>query len=155
MAGRTHIAEYGEPACAVGGCLRPAGFATEHVGHGPCRRHDSRPNVPAPEPRRSVPTAVEAVAAVRERRATHGPYSRSPLGLVGLLLPAARKAGYDFPQAWRLATDLALSNLADRRVEEWADVLASTEQAWADAYVGQRSPLAGLDAEVAFAHLPA
>ncbi len=60
----------------------------------------------------------------------------------------ARRAGFSFEDAWRVATVTALHHMSDRRASEWWDALSATERAWADAYLNARSPLALLPREV-------
>jgi hypothetical protein len=84
----------------------------------------------------------ENVAPARLRG--DGRPSPDPTALIGVLLGSARRAGFPFADAWKLATSTALAYMSDARTERWADVLASTRHAWADAYDGHPSPLAAL-----------
>ncbi len=65
-----------------------------------------------------------------------------------VLTLAARRAGFSFEEAWTVATVTALHFMADQHADEWADVLNSTERAWADAYACRGSRLAELQREV-------
>lgn len=141
MPGRTHCAAPGEPACGVDGCERPAGFATDTPGSGPCRRHSAATaRTLSPSPVENGP--VVACRAPERRLRGPGHPTRDPLALVRVLTLAARCAGFTFEEAWTVATVTALHYMSDRRAEEWWDVLSSTERAWADAYLDRRSPLA-------------
>lgn len=174
MPGRKHVAAPGEAMCGVHGCTRPAGFATQTPGSGPCRRHSggyarteprpepiSPPLLPEPGVFDAVPTPEEALIAVKaarlanaRRRDPNGVPSSDPLAIIGILLASGLRSGFTFGEAWTLATDIALDFMNDRRAHDWAEVLASTEQAWSDAYHGKKSPLAALDPDAALAHLP-
>ena len=147
MPGRTHRAAPGEPACGVDGCERPAGFATDTPGSGPCLRHSaaiSRTRPPSPVGK----GPAEPCRAPERRLRGPGQPTPDPLALVRVLTLAGRSAGFTFEEAWRVATVTALHYMSDRRAEEWWDVLSSTERAWADAYVDRRSPLALMPREV-------
>lgn len=147
MAGRTHRAKPGEAACGVGGCERPAGFATATPGSGPCLRHAA---ATARTREATTPTGGprNACRAVDARLRGPGRPTPDPLALVGVLTLTARRAGFTFEEAWTVATVTVLHYMSDRRAEEWWDVLSSTERAWADAYVDARSPLALLPREI-------
>jgi hypothetical protein len=126
VAGRRHVAKPGEPACGVDGCERPAGFATETPGSGPCLRHSAASS-------RTRPGASEenrpgrACRAPERRLRGPGQPTRDPLALIRVLTLAARNAGFTFEEAWTVATVTALHYMSDRRAEEWWDVLTATE----------------------------
>jgi hypothetical protein len=67
---------------------------------------------------------------------------------VRVLVVSAWRAGFTFEEAWRLALEAALSYMPDKKADDWWDVLWSTRQAWADAYLDRRSPLSILPREV-------
>jgi hypothetical protein len=134
--------------CGVEGCERPAGFATDHSGYGPCRRHGGHATPGFASSRARPATATLGAAETDEELAPalrgEGRPSPDPTALMGVLLSSARRAGFPFADAWKLATSAALSYMSERRAEQWADVLASTRHAWADAYEGRPSGLASL-----------
>ncbi|MCW2643962.1 MAG: hypothetical protein JWP07_71 [Pseudonocardiales bacterium] len=110
----------------------PAGFATSHVGLGPCLRHggaDWTPN--RPRGARTPP------GWKREGE-------RSPLATILRLLAAAKRAAQPFPLAWADALYDALDGLEDRDFSECAGVLLATSRAWMDAYDDRRSKLTEL-----------
>lgn len=92
-----------------------------------------------------VPTEPPGVRPPGPRRLRgDGRPTPEPLILTRVLLLAARRAGFDFDTAWDIATSAALSYRSDRDAAGWWDVLASTRDAWAEAYAGERSDLAAL-----------
>lgn len=161
MPGRTHLAEPGQPACGVEGCARPAGFATDTPGTGPCRRH-LRPVANRPRPARGTvlspvrslggPNLAERtdprLAVVEGRLRGPGRAAPNPLALIGVIVAAGRTAGFSFEQSWEVAAVTALAYMTDQRARDWWDVLDATRFAWADAYHHRRSPLQALPREV-------
>lgn len=159
MAGRTHIAAPGEPACGVDGCERPAGFATATPGAGPCLRHSGHAPKPeaalkletprlAADPEVTMRTREARRAVARSRLRGAGRPTSDVFALVRVLLLSAQRAGFPFEEAWRLALAAALTYMPDKKADDWWDVLWSTRQAWADAYLDPRSPLSVLPREV-------
>lgn len=84
-----------------------------------------------------------ALAAPRRGRPTSDVFA-----LVRVLLLSARRAGFTFEEAWRLAVSAALSCMSDARADHWWEVLWSTRAAWEAATSTRRSPLAVLPREV-------
>jgi hypothetical protein len=147
VAGRTHRAKPGEAACGVDGCERPAGFATDNPGAGPCLRHSNgSARIRPATPTRRGP--AEPVSGLEKRLRGPGRPTPDPLALVRVLMLGARRAGFSFEEAWNLATATALAYMSDGRAEDWWDVLTSTRRAWADAYTDARSPLSLMPREV-------
>lgn len=152
MAGRRHAAAPGEPQCPAHGCARPAGFATDHEGTGPCRRHAShRPNdQPIPPTTVARPSAEKPPAGpTRDPLARRLTGSRvnpnpDPYAVMRIVLAAGRRAGYPFGEAWAVAAETGLSYMSDRRAAEWWETLTATERAWADAYARRLSRLESL-----------
>lgn len=152
LAGRRHVAAPGEPQCPDAGCDRPAGFATEHLGAGLCRRHSShREDAPPTASPRVEPAKAESGASggplARRLTGSRAHPSADPLAVMRLLLTTARRAGMPFGEAWALAAEAALSYMSERKAEEWWETLSSTERAWADAYARRDSLLAALHEE--------
>lgn len=103
MAGRKHRAKPGEPACGVDGCERPAGFATETPGVGPCRRHgEVAARTSSAQAEGSRPAS--ALTSPEARLRGDGRPTPDPLALVRILMVSARRAGFSFEDAWRVAT---------------------------------------------------
>lgn len=150
--GRRHVAAPGEPRCPAPDCERPAGFATAHVGEGPCRRHDSHsaaqlsqpvPPEPIPEPE-SEPRHAPGPLARRLTGSRAAPTSPDPLAVLRTVLASARRAGYPFGEAWSISAEVALSYMGHGQAREWWEALDATERAWAQAYAREGSRLAEL-----------
>jgi hypothetical protein len=102
--GRTHRAAAGERACGIGGCERPAGFATDHEGIGPCRRHGAREPAPKPE------------------------------ALLQVVLASCARNRLPFEAAWRIAAPAALAGLSQPRARAVVAGLRRSEPYWREAY---------------------
>ena len=151
MPGRRHVVAPGEPRCPAGGCERPAGFATDHLGDGHCLRHEPHPVPAAASPLSRVAPGRAARAGGRRREPT--PLDRcpsgsppavasDPLAVMGEVLACARRAGYSFEAPWPVAAEAALSYLSRPAAKEWWAVLDGTRTAWRHAYDGTGTPVA-------------
>ena len=110
MAGRTHVAEPGATTCPVGGCSRPAGFATDHEGAGPCRRHSSAPLAAS-----DTPTQLR----VRVLR---------------VVLASCARQAVPFEEAWRIAVPVALNRLPAGEADPLRARLDARLDGWQEAY---------------------
>ena len=137
------------------GCPRPAGFATDHPGEGPCRRHGGGvPKAPKRPPgRKRAEQAIPSAAgrAVRGRRPgpkTPPEWKRAgeadPYAMILRRLAAAKRSRWPFPLAWADALYDALDGLPAGEFREWAGVMLETSCGWRDAYEGRASKVAEL-----------